>query len=103
MNIEKIEQHGSKWVHPTTGEVRYYINEWANLAGLSVGRYGTGNISSASLDGEKISNTSASQTIGQVDKVWVAGDKVHVKGRESRKAAIGLQAIADRIKKALSE
>jgi hypothetical protein len=59
----------SEWKHPRTGEVRYYLNGWTGMVGLEVSRYGTGNISSASLGGEHISNAQAGRLLGV--KVWV--------------------------------
>lgn len=56
------------WTHPTTGQTRHYINDWAEQAfGLEIARYNTGNISSAALNGERISNTKAARLGG---KVW---------------------------------
>lgn len=58
----------SAWTHPTTGQTRHYINDWAEQAfGLEIARYNTGNISSAALDGEHISNTKAARLGG---KIW---------------------------------
>lgn len=58
----------SAWTHPTTGQTRHYINDWAEQAfGLEIARYNTGNISSAALNGERISNTKAARLGG---KVW---------------------------------
>lgn len=56
------------WIHPRTGETRYYINDfWADMLGLHIERYNTGNISYASIDGEKISNGTARRLSG---KLW---------------------------------
>lgn len=58
----------SAWTHPTTGQTRHYINDWAEQAfGLEIARYNTGNIRSAALNGERISNTKAARLGG---KVW---------------------------------
>lgn len=46
------------WV-PNRGAPRYYINNWPDLAGWNVAHYKTGNISSAVVRGERISNTQA--------------------------------------------
>lgn len=58
----------SKWTHPSTGEVRHYVNGWQELIGLEIERYGTGNIRWAFLNGEKISNTKARRVGG---KFWI--------------------------------
>lgn len=44
------------WTHPRTNEVRRYIANAAQLAGLVYETYKTGNIRSATLNGESISN-----------------------------------------------
>lgn len=99
MNMDKVRQVGSEWKHPRTGEARYYLNEWHDMIeGLKIGRYNTGNISSATLDGEKISNGKAGKTINQVDKVWISADgDIHVIGHENSKALMTLSEISDRI------
>lgn len=43
---------------------RVYLNNALELAGLEVNRYGTGNISSARIDGKKISNAKAGELAG---------------------------------------
>lgn len=72
---------GSEWTHPGTGEIRIYINDWPALIGLDVNRYGTGNISSATLDGERISNARARDILGTVTRVWWsdADSKIHIR------------------------
>lgn len=63
---EKLEDLGiSAWER---GDMkRYYMNDDAFEAvfGLSIGRYKTGNISSARLNGESISNCKAYRLMGQ--------------------------------------
>ena len=56
--IEKLEtmELGSKWENH--GHSRFYIN-WHDLIGFEIGRYNTGNISVAYLQGEQISNNKA--------------------------------------------
>lgn len=61
---------GQRW---TRGNVdRVYINEsvWMRLIGLEISRYGSGNISSAALSGEEISNSHAKGLISAVGKVY---------------------------------
>lgn len=56
------------WTNPRNGEVRYYINGfWYDMLGLELQRYNTGNISYASIDGEKIANGRAGRLSG---KLW---------------------------------
>ena len=49
---------------------RIYFNDLEDLMGLTVKRYNTGNISSARICGEKISNSSAYRMISSIDKLW---------------------------------
>lgn len=63
---EKLEDLGIEaW--ECNGMKRYYINDdqLEAVFGLSIGRYKTGNISSASLNGEGISNSKAYKLIGR--------------------------------------
>ena len=56
------------WINPRNGETRHYINGfWADMLGLEITRYNTGNISHASIDGEKIANGRAGRLSG---KLW---------------------------------
>jgi hypothetical protein len=59
---------GNRWQRGDKDRV--YLNDWASLIGLEVSRYNTGNISSAALNGEKISNSEAGRLLGSVDKVY---------------------------------
>jgi hypothetical protein len=53
------------------GRRRVYLGQVAeDLLGLRVNRYGTGNISSATLDGEKISNRLAGQMVLDVSGAY---------------------------------
>lgn len=63
-----MEMDISKWTHLRTGEVREYITNWAELMGLEVTRYNTGNISSAVFQGETIANRRAAALLNA--KVW---------------------------------
>lgn len=59
--IERLIRHGfSRWTKGTMD--RMYIN--ADKLGLEYTTYNTGNISSAKLDGEKISNSKAYRLLG---------------------------------------
>lgn len=65
-----------KWTHPGNNEVRYYVNNLTEIVGLEYGRYNTGNISSATLAGDVISNSEAGRILGMLEygKVWVHSD-----------------------------
>jgi hypothetical protein len=66
----RLIQLGSRW--QKAGFDRIYFNNLAEWYGLECGYYNTGNISWATLDGEKISNNSA-RKIGAAlgwGKVW---------------------------------
>lgn len=56
---EQMIAIGGKPWQPKQGPERIYLNEWHEMAGLEIERYHTGNIKSAYLDGEKISNIKA--------------------------------------------
>lgn len=59
---------GSEWERH--GKHRVYLNNWAELAGLEVDCYKSGNIRSAAYRGESISNSQAYKILGSIDKVW---------------------------------
>ncbi len=97
------------WTHPGTGEVRLYVNNLAEVIGLDVSFYKTGNVSSAALDGERISNSKAAQLLGV--KVWLLdgedgpqvgerGVRVFVKNLASN-APITAAEIAEKVRAAL--
>jgi len=69
---------GSRWTK--YGHDRVYLDNWAELIGLEIGRYKSGNIHWACLGGEKISNSEAYRILGQVSKVYfdAADRKVHI-------------------------
>lgn len=79
---EQIEAIGGRRWAKTDGTLRVYINEdvWAALIGLRVERYRTGNISSAHLRGERISNSRAGRALTttkvywQDGKIWITKD-----------------------------
>src|SRR5690606_27593466 len=65
-----VEIGGSRW---QKGEMdRVYFNDLADRFGLRASFYGTGNVSSASLNGEKISNTKATRMLAgfSLAKFW---------------------------------
>jgi hypothetical protein len=70
---------GRRWTNPRTGQDRVYLNDWPTLAGLKTSLYGTGNIASASYQGNGISNSQAYKILGAMNKVWfdAADGKIH--------------------------
>ena len=65
-----IQAGGRRW---TKGEFnRIYFNNLAELYGLQLDYYNSGNISAAQLDGEHISNSSARQILASLSsaRVW---------------------------------
>ncbi|MCX4792537.1 helix-turn-helix domain-containing protein [Streptomyces sp. NBC_01221] len=68
---------GNRWQR--NGKDRVYINNWAEFAGIETTNYNTGNISSASYQGEGVSNSQAYKLLGSIDKVWfdAADGKLH--------------------------
>ena len=69
MTIEQklIDLGGNLW--ESGNHRRIYLNNWLELAGVNVSRYQTGNISSASINGKKISNAKAAE-LDNVKAFW---------------------------------
>lgn len=98
--IEQLEKLGGKrWTK--AGGVRVYFNDLPQWFGLRVTRYNTGNISSATLDGEPISNSQAQEILEacRFGKLWwdSADEQFHWRGLESRRFNIA-EPIIDTIK-----
>ena len=103
--INKMLEIGSEW--QKNNMHRIYFNDIAALYGLHTSHYNTGNISGATLDGEKISNTSARKLAVQMVsmKIWYdfADDKFHGKWYDSDYDAKDIFAIVtSEIKKIVS-
>lgn len=66
----KLKAIGKYW--EAGDKKRIYFNNLLDLYGLEVTRYGTGKISSARLNGQKISNTQATKLINRMclGKLW---------------------------------
>jgi len=81
MDTNKLTQIGSDW--QKNGMHRIYINDLYRFANLTMKFYASGNISSATLDGETISNSAAKQIAAKIDSlsIWYdyADDDLHVK------------------------
>lgn len=101
-----MDKIGSRWEHPKTGEVRYYVNDWYKYGGLELDYYNTGNISDAWLDGKEISNCEAKRLLADIRKVYITEDGevhvVHANGDWTRYPNWG-PAVADGIKAALAQ
>lgn len=83
------------WIKPDTGEERHYLQNWREAIGLKVDWYNTGNIKSACLDGQWISNTRASRI---TMKPWFDSDgKLHVDSFSSGRGTISLDEAKQRI------
>ncbi|MFF0597902.1 hypothetical protein [Streptomyces antibioticus] len=68
---------GRRW--QKNGMDRVYLNDWPAFAGLEISHYGTGNIASASYQGNGISNRQAYKLLWSINKVWfdTADGKLH--------------------------
>lgn len=78
--IERLGKQGGKvWEKGNMRRVYFNASAW----GLDVERYNTGNISGATINGERISNSEAGRCL--MVKVWYdLGDgKVHVQGADA--------------------
>lgn len=80
--VKLLALGGQRW--QKAGMDRVYINELPRWYGLRCSYYNTGNVSSATLDGEPISNSIARRILGdlQFAKVWfdVSDGQFHGKG-----------------------
>ncbi|GAA2680034.1 hypothetical protein GCM10010400_49250 [Streptomyces aculeolatus] len=87
---------GNEWAR--YGKHRVYL-DWQQFAGLEIHRYNTGNISSASLGGEHISNSEARRLMGAVDKLYfdAADNKLHIQWGYSTLRRTALDDLADHI------
>jgi hypothetical protein len=59
---------GSRWTK--AGRDRVYLNDWAPFAGIEASRYNTGNVSSATFDGDPIANGRIGALLGAISKVY---------------------------------
>lgn len=102
-NLKKIGC--SEWVHPSTGEVRIYINDLPELYGLRTSHYKTGNISSATLDGNTISNSEAGRILSRLRgaKLWLGADgQLMKKGLDDADCRAIVAALTTKIEAALA-
>jgi hypothetical protein len=91
---------GKRW---TTGDhLRVYLNDWADMIDLDVNHYKTGNVQSATLAGDRISNTKAS-TLLQA-KVWWEDGRIHTNLRRvANQASLDADALMDTLMAAIAE
>lgn len=70
INLEKLQTLGTLW--EKNGKARIYFNNLPSMFGLETTHYGSGNLGSATIDGEKISNREASDLLSVFveSKLW---------------------------------
>lgn len=81
--IERLVNAGaSRWTKYERD--RLYIKRLADLIGLSYTKYNTGNISSAELNGETISNSECNRILAALDKAYIdlKTNTVYIDGRD---------------------
>ena len=81
--IERLINAGaSRWTKYERD--RLYIKKLADLIGLSYTKYNTGNISSAELNGETISNSECNRILAALDKAYIdlKTNTVYIDGRD---------------------
>jgi len=90
-----------RWVKPGTGEERYYLQNWREAIGMEVEWYNTRNIRWAWLDGQRISNTRASQI---KMKPWFDSEgKLHVDDFSSGRGTISLDEVKQRVQQYVND
>jgi hypothetical protein len=98
MNIEKlIKIGGSEWKKNGMHRIYFNIDMMVPLYGLELSFYGTGNVSSAKLNGEKISNSEATRLLRKLDSK-IHYDVIDKKWRASGTGAEFLSEIVTVIK-----
>lgn len=98
---EQIEAiGGNRW---TRGDKdRVYISDWADMAGLHITRYNTGNVRSASLAGQDLSNRRAA--ILAAGKVYWEDGTLRTNLRDlAEQARVDYDEIMNPIKAAIAE
>ena len=81
--IERLVNAGaSRWTKYERD--RLYIKRLADLIGLSYTKYNTGNISSAELNGEGISNSECNRILAALDKAYIdlKTNTIYIDGRD---------------------
>lgn len=74
-----VKAGGKRWQKNDMDRV--YFDTWAQFAGLAASTYNTGNISSASYQGERIANRQAYLALGAIDKFYfdTADNRFHAR------------------------
>lgn len=81
--IEKLINAGAnRWTKYERD--RLYIKKLSDLIGLSYTRYNSGNVSSAELNGEAISNSECNRILAALDKAYIdlKTNTVYIDGRD---------------------
>ncbi|MTE20226.1 hypothetical protein F0L17_14135 [Streptomyces sp. TRM43335] len=88
---------GRRW--QKNGHDRVYLNGFETVPGLELDHYKSGNISSATLDGEKVSNAEGGRLATAVDKVYfdAADGKVYIKWGWGNPRSLDRDEIAARV------
>lgn len=100
--IERLEEMGAKRWTKGNHDRLYLSNCGAEIIGLEVSRYNTGNISSATLNGEKISNSKAYDVLSSFEKAYIDLSTGELCGVSNRKGlgddfAVALENLVDSI------
>jgi hypothetical protein len=66
---------GNLWAGRDGNKRRVYFNDWPEMAGFRYTTYNSGNISSASINGETLANGRAAQLVGA--KVYWENGEIH--------------------------
>ena len=69
--VEDLMAMGAKRWQKAGYDRLYLNNAGLKLAGLEISRYNTGNVSSAKLNGEKVSNTKGSNMASIVERAYI--------------------------------
>lgn len=95
---------GKEWIHPRTGEKRYYLevrDAACRYGGMELGYYNSGNLSWASIDGVGISNSEARRILAAVSKIWLDEEgRIHMDVAGDRYVAFWTR-VADGIRMAV--
>ena len=86
------------------GKRRVYFNDLEVIYGLEIIRYESGRISSAKLDGEKISNSEAGRMISNFGRIWLEDGKIFQSGfNELRRSEVDVDWLVKEIEKRIKE
>lgn len=101
MDIQKlIEIGGNEWIKDEYHRIYFNLDVMVEMIGLDLSFYKTGNIQSARLNGDSISNSHAKRLLSSIDgKFWydVKNDKWTCKNMDADRAREIKQAILAKI------